>query len=59
MKTLTVTSSQLEHIRAALVEQRGKLAQYLATASNTQQPTTWWQARLEEVDRLLLLVAQA
>lgn len=57
MKTLTLTSTQLEQLREALVEQRGKFQRYLADASKCQQPTGWWSARVNQVDEILLLIA--
>jgi len=59
MKTLTVTPQQLEQLRTALVEQRVKFANYLKDAGARKMSTTWWQSRIDELDRILLLIAQS
>ena len=58
MKTLTLTSSQLDDLRAGLVEHRNRLERYGKDATHGCTKA-YWDGQIRRYDDLLLLVAKA
>lgn len=58
MKTLTLTSSQLDDLRAGLVEHRNRLERFAKDATHGCTKA-YWDGQISRYDALLLLVAKA
>jgi hypothetical protein len=58
MTTITLTSSQLDDLRSAVVEHRNHLDKHRASASHGCT-AAYWAGHVRRLDDLLLLVAKA